>query len=181
MNFMKGHPQLMRLRLLFTLLVATLALLAAFSAPANAATSATNTKTVPVAGTIVGGGTFSGTFTITKFAVQNNQVVAVGKLSGTLYDAAGNVIGTVTNVPATFPVTFGQHSCTILELTLGPLDLNLLGLMVHLDQVHLTITAEPGPGNLLGNLLCQIAGLLDNGASLHAVVDKLNQVLKLLP
>ena len=44
---------------------------------------------------------------------------------------------------------------------LGPLDLNLLGLEVHLDPVVLDIVAQPGPGNLLGNLLCAVAGLLD--------------------
>jgi hypothetical protein len=36
-------------------------------------------------------------------------------------------------------------TCDILHLTLGPLDLNLLGLVVHLDQVVLDITAEQGP------------------------------------
>ena len=50
--------------------------------------------------------------------------------------------------------TARSGSCQILDLRLGPLDLNLLGLVVHLDMVHLNITAEPGPGNLLGNLLC---------------------------
>jgi len=47
--------------------------------------------------------------------------------------------------------------CSILDLTLGPLDLNLLGLMVHLDQVHLTITAD-SEGGILGQLLCGIGG-----------------------
>jgi len=54
--------------------------------------------------------------------------------------------------------------CTVLDLTLGPLDVNLLGLMVHLgggasgtDPVHLTITADPTKG-LLGSLLCGLAG-----------------------
>jgi hypothetical protein len=47
--------------------------------------------------------------------------------------------------------------CPILELVLGPLDLNLLGLLVHLDRVHLTITAERG-GGILGDLLCSLAG-----------------------
>ena len=47
--------------------------------------------------------------------------------------------------------------CTILDLVLGPLDLNLLGLLVHLDRVRLTITAVRG-GGLLGDLLCGIAG-----------------------
>jgi hypothetical protein len=47
--------------------------------------------------------------------------------------------------------------CPILDLILGPLDLNLLGLMVHLDRVHLTITAERG-GGVLGDLFCSLAG-----------------------
>ncbi len=45
-------------------------------------------------------------------------------------------------------------TCTVLHLLLGPVDLNLLGLIVHLDQVNLLVTAEAGPNNLLGNLLC---------------------------
>jgi hypothetical protein len=48
-------------------------------------------------------------------------------------------------------------TCSILDLTLGPLDLNVLGLMVHLDTVHLTITAQKG-GGVLGDLLCSVAG-----------------------
>ncbi len=66
--------------------------------------------------------------------------------------------------------------CPILHLTLGPLDLNLLGLRVQLNQVVLDITAIPGPGNLLGNLLCAIAGLL-NGVDLGGVLGNLLQQL----
>ena len=47
--------------------------------------------------------------------------------------------------------------CLILDLVLGPLDLNLLGLMIHLDRVHLRITADP-EGGILGSLLCSLAG-----------------------
>ena len=54
-------------------------------------------------------------------------------------------------------------ACDILTLDLGPLDLDLLGLRVALDEVNLLIEAIPGAGNLLGNLLCGIAGLLDGG------------------
>jgi hypothetical protein len=45
--------------------------------------------------------------------------------------------------------------CPVLDLTLGPLDLNLLGLLVHLDTVHLTITAD-STGGILGSLLCSL-------------------------
>jgi len=47
--------------------------------------------------------------------------------------------------------------CTVLDLPLGPLDLNLLGLMVHLDATEVRITADPA-GGLLGGLLCGLAG-----------------------
>ena len=56
-----------------------------------------------------------------------------------------------------------QSTCEILRLVLGPLHLDLLGLQVDLNRVVLVITAEQGPGNLLGNLLCALAGLLDGG------------------
>jgi hypothetical protein len=46
--------------------------------------------------------------------------------------------------------------CKVLELTLGPLNVNLLGLVVDLKRVHLTITATPG-GGVLGNLFCGLA------------------------
>ncbi|HET8588491.1 MAG TPA: hypothetical protein VFM01_02580 [Nakamurella sp.] len=67
-------------------------------------------------------------------------------------------------------------TCPILHLELGPLDLDLLGLRVHLDQVVLDVTAVPGPGNLLGNLLCAVAGLLD-GLDLGGLLGNLLQQL----
>ena len=74
-------------------------------------------------------------------------------------------------------------TCDVLDLVLGPLHLDLLGLVVDLNQVHLQITAEQGPGNLLGNLLCAVAGLLDNGGGggldglLQSIANLLNQIL----
>lgn len=51
----------------------------------------------------------------------------------------------------------GNVVCPILDLILGPLHLNLLGLIVDLNQVHLTITASP-TGGVLGSLFCSLAG-----------------------
>jgi hypothetical protein len=73
-------------------------------------------------------------------------------------------------------MTTPPTTCPILHLELGPLDLNLLGLRIQLNQVVLDITAIPGPGNLLGNLLCAIAGLLD-GVDLGSVLGNLLQQL----
>lgn len=78
-----------------------------------------------------------------------------------------------------------EEPCPILHLELGPLDLNLLGLRVQLNQVVLDVTAIPGPGNLLGNLLCAIAGLLDGldlggilGGLLQRLLDALIRLLE---
>jgi hypothetical protein len=112
-----------------------------------------------VTGTLANGGAVTGSYTITHFVNQGGRLLAVGTLTA----AAGTVIGTVTNAPVSVPVAAAAGSCTILDLTLGPLDLNLLGLMAHLNQVHLVITAQQGPGNLLGDLLCAVANLLNGG------------------
>ena len=55
---------------------------------------------------------------------------------------------------------------------------------MHLDQVHLNITAQSGPGNLLGNLPCAVAGLLDGPTGVKAILTPiaalLNQILGIL-
>jgi hypothetical protein len=123
-------------------------------------------------------GTFSGILTLTHFAVQNGQIVATGLLRGTIT----NLDGTTSQVSqsVTAAVTGLSASCPILSLTLGPLHLNVLGLVIDLNQVVLNITAQPGPGNLLGNLLCAVANLLNNGGALSAIVADLNAILAAL-
>lgn len=141
--------------------------------------SANPTQNIPVSGTATNAA-FSGTFSIQRFVQQNGALYAVGTLTGTLTNTLTNTpIGTV-NQTAQLPVTAATGSCPILSLTLGPLDLNLLGLMVHLDQVVLNITAQSGPGNLLGNLLCAVAHLLDGGAPLGSIAGLLNNILRIL-
>ena len=49
----------------------------------------------------------------------------------------------------------GAPVCQVLDLVLGPLNLNLLGLVVDLNQVHLSVTATPG-GGVLGDLFCKL-------------------------
>ena len=130
-----------------------------------------------VQGTIAStGGAFTGLFTITGFAVQNGVLNAIGTLSGTVLNADGSTVGNVTQM-VTIPVAGVDPSCQILNLTLGPLDLNLLGLMVHLNQVVLNITAQPGAGNLLGNLLCDVANLLNGGGPISSLLTQLSTLL----
>lgn len=146
---------------------------------AEAAQPAPAGITVPVSGTLDGAGTFVGTLNVTRFASQGGNLVAIGTITGTITDILGNE----TQVPSTsvtLPVSDASGTCDILYLELGPLDLDLLGLVVHLDQVVLDITAESGPGNLLGNLLCAVAGLLDGGLDTNIIARLLNQILAIL-
>lgn len=153
--------------------VAALALTAALVMPAT--TQAAPQLSIPVAGTAVGGGAFSGVFTLTSFAVHDGQVVALGTMSGVLTNAAG-IVGSVFTTVA-LPAQVGAASCDILHLELGPVTLDLLGLQVDLSRIVLDITAQTGAGNLLGNLLCAVTGLLDNPGGLTRL---LNQILRAL-
>jgi hypothetical protein len=134
--------------------------------------------TVPVTGTTSRGGKFAGTFNIKQFSVVNNQIVATGTLTGTITNGIGNVIGTILKTISMI-VSFHGATCDILHLELGPLDLDLLGLIVHLDKVVLDIDADPN-GGLLGSLLCAIANLLNTNGLLADIAALLNQILALL-
>jgi len=158
---------------------------------------------VPIMGTAtnVATGTvqnISGTFTIQRFASvrgesrgEPREIVAVGTYVTTVMDVTG-VAQTVvtqlsiplanTNSDVSGAAVAALASCDVLNLVLGPLDLNLLGLQVHLDQVVLDITAVTGPGNLLGNLVAALCGLLDGGIGglVGQVVDLLNRLLAVL-
>jgi hypothetical protein len=158
---------------------------------------------VPVTGTVQGvANSLTGTFTIQRFERAGDGIVAVGTLVARVTDASGAPRTIVTqlslpvdrqasgapaapvaedaDLPDSGPAVAVQAACDILHLELGPLDLNLLGLVIHLDRVVLDITAVPGPGNLLGNLLCAIVGLLDGTGQLGQLLALLNQLLDLL-
>jgi hypothetical protein len=159
------------------------------AAPAAPAAKAAGAITSTVTGTFTnaaGLGTFAGTFTPKKFAVVNGVLDATGVLKGTLTSADGTSLGAVTKTITTTVDTSkatanapAAVACNVLNLTLGPLNLNLLGLVVTLNQIHLVITAVPGAGNLLGNLLCAVAGLL-NGGGLGGLSGLLGQISLLL-
>ena len=166
-----------RLRLLFaavmlgTMMLAPAAVQAAKTSP---------TFDVTGNGLVAGAAnTFEGALTIDRFARQGSQIVAVGSLTGTLTDAVTGATTALTNVAVSLPIIGITATCDILHLELGPLDLNLLGLVIHLDKIVLDIDAEAGPGNLLGNLLCAVAGLLDGGGPLNQLVALLNQILRI--
>ncbi len=122
-----------------------------------------------------------------KFWNDGGKLMMRSAVTTTLQGARGSVPHTKTMDLQVKDVTSGAAasgvsaaSCDILNLVLGPLDLNVLGLEVHLNQVVLDIVGATGAGNLLGNLLCAVAGLLDGGAALGQIAALLNQILGIL-
>lgn len=149
------------------------------SATAAAGPNATTGSKLPVSvpATLSGvSGTLSGT--VPKFSHNTGHVLA--DLSFTHFTSnSGKVTKLPNPINRNLPVTNAgtKNVCKILNLTLGPLHLNLLGLVVNLNKVHLTITAVSGPGNLLGNLLCAVAHLLDSTAPVAKKASLLNDVV----
>jgi hypothetical protein len=104
-------------------------------------------------------------------------VNGVLQLSGTITGTGLPTAGTTFTTPIQDLTATG---CSILDLDLGPLHLDVLGLVIDLAPVHLDITAVPGAGKLLGNLLCAVAGLLDQNGPLTGISALLNQLLSAL-
>jgi hypothetical protein len=129
---------------------------------------------IAVTGTDQLGRPFTGTLTVTRFALDRQSGTLL--VSGVITDAAGNVDRFTNAVVQQLTGT-----CPILDLDIGAIHLDLLGLVVDLAPIHLDITAESGPGNLLGNLLCALVGLLDNfPATLQQILNIISNINGLL-
>jgi hypothetical protein len=177
------------------LLVCGISLGAAGTASAQGEPFATPlTKTVKLTGTKG----FNGTYTIERFTTRNGKMVAVGKVRGTLRKqgktrrVAKNGVIMPASVAGAGPATLGAqaaqqpqpqpplpdipNACEILNLALGPITLNLLGLVVRTNRIEVRIDAVPGPGNLLGNLLCAVTNLLNPTSALGQLTGAINQL-----
>ena len=144
------------------------------------------TKTVALTGTKG----FKGTYTIDRFATKGGKLVTYGTLKGTMRKAGKTKRVSKKNVvmPAAAtgagPATGAKAAqvpdipgaCQVLNLVLGPINLNLLGLVVRTNQINVRIDAVPGAGNLLGNLLCAVTNLLNPTGALGQLTGALNQV-----
>lgn len=146
--------------------VATLA----FAAVASATGSATTAQAAPQGPATTGAATQVGAVTVQlqvkRFVKRNGRLYAVGTAIGRFNPTGANPQINQTGIDRrAFVVRVhklrrlmtAQRICPVLDLTLGPLTLNLLGLIVHLDETHLTITADSN-GGLLGQLLCGLSG-----------------------
>lgn len=157
----------------------------------NAARKATGKfLSTPVEGTI-NGLPFTAEYRITEFVHENNQalyaIATLHNISGEgLPEEVANLAGQQIMVPVQLPegdsraAATSRTVCDVLLLDLGPLDLDLLGLQIHLNEVVLEIVAEAGAGNLVGNLLCAVTSLLDGVAAIAAIAELLNNIIDLV-
>jgi hypothetical protein len=138
----------------------------------------------PVVGTDEAGDeVFEGTLTVKKFVEGDGETIeALAQLEGTLTrNGREHRVTRGVRVPVAILGTGGgeigaeQLECEVLNLELGPIDLNLLGLEIHIDPIQILIEADP-TGGLLGQLLCALAG----GGPLAQLLGLLNQILDIL-
>ena len=183
---------------------------------ANAQDTARLTQVVPMSGTVTKGGKafkgkqFTGTYTIDKFVSKGGKLYSVGTLKGKAGSKKINKSGVqlpaavannaaagssqahssqVPPLPLPLPPLPAGNACSVLSLNLGPINLNVLGLVIRTNEIQLRIDAVQGPGNLLGNLLCGITGLLNPATGgtpiantpLGQLVQILNALLALSP
>jgi hypothetical protein len=102
--------------------------------------------------------------TITRVAEQDGQLVAHGLLGSNAFTAPL----TLTAQP-----NKADPNCPLLDLRINPIHLNLLGLKVDTSPICLDINGDSGAGNLLGNLVCDVANLLNQGTSLSTILGGL--------
>jgi hypothetical protein len=155
---------------LLALLVATIVL------PGGAGAQTASRVVVPVEGKLSDGGTFVGK--VINPQVTHRAANDTLRISGVLRGTVTKADGTTETVRKEFTtvLTASQQSgsCKILKLDIGRINLDLLGLVVNISPISIDVTAVPGAGNLLGNLLCAVAGLLDPNQGL---ADFLNDLL----
>jgi hypothetical protein len=114
----------------------------------------------------------------------NLEGVVIDAVGGVLTATGGTVSGTIAGLPFTTDIenlslqflSDGGGECAILDLELGPIDLDLLGLHVDTSPICLSITAFEGEG-LLGDLLCGLSGLLNGVLNLDDLTNLLEDIL----
>ena len=145
---------------------------------------------VPIVGSASSGAAFAGTLSILRFEARANQVVAIGIVRGTV--AAGTAL--VGEVALPVQVTAASQAapassssallaqpqvapqqtatCTALNLNLGAVNLNVLGLLVTTQPIAIDLSGDSSAP--VGNLVCTALDLLNNVVGLVGI---LNQIL----
>jgi hypothetical protein len=166
-------------------LLGLLAVLAAAAVAATASPQAQAATSYPVNENFTVFGydvNISGTATLTSFQVSGNTITATGTFVGTVTvtdPTTGATLQFPVNATLTATATNIDAACAT-----GTLSFDLTATLTLTQPFTATytlatpVTITAGDNHKLQNLICQIDTLLNNGASLNSVVDKLNVVLK---
>lgn len=174
------------------------------SVPVSGTLGVPATPTTPAPqGEVTAAADVTGSFSIQRFArTTEDAVAAAGTLTLSFTDPSSNSLRTIVTqialplgkasaaAPESLPGPIAANArgstaattqaCETLNLALGPLDVSLLGMAVHLDQVNLDLTVVPGASERLGKLLCDVSGLIGGTADPAEVANTLNTLLDMI-
>lgn len=86
----------------------------------------------------------------------DRRAAAARSLTTALQAQRDRLVRFAVNLMPTATASAAGATCPVLDLIVGPLHVDLLGLAVDLNQVHLTVTAVQG-GGVLGSLFCSLS------------------------
>jgi hypothetical protein len=151
---------------------------------------------VPITGSVTGGGSFVGTLSIQRFAVSGGATVAVAAIAGAVVDGPGGGrtgVRSSVSLPVTVTAAVGaayrpqgsrfdrpgfvlaRQGCGgNVNVAIGGSTINVMGVQVALDPVVLDVGANQG--GLVGSLVCQLLSALNlNNPTM--IVGLLNSLL----
>lgn len=176
---MTRHRRLTSLALLVALIGTIFATSLSASAKAPAAAGS-----LDVTGVVAGDGIFVGTIADLSFSANLDGTLAVsGRLAGAV--TVGDEVTAVIDQRFTTAVTVLDGSgCDLLRLELDPIFVAALGLDVQLAEVRVIVEGGGGGlfglGNLLGDLTCAVADLVDDPDSNRQLARLLNRIVNTL-
>jgi hypothetical protein len=115
---------------------------------------------------------FSGTFTLQRFVRKTGRLLALGMLTDIpgVQATSRNPLETVR-----IPVTAMSRSCEPLRVDLGPIDLDVQGRTVHINDFTVQVSdAGSGP---LGQSLCSVANAPDDMSTLAPLLNELLELI----
>ncbi|MDY7228905.1 hypothetical protein [Hyalangium rubrum] len=128
-------------------------------------------KDLEVEGELSDGGVFTGKLTVTRLGYDELKGLTVdGFLEGKVRKANGRGLGNVKQSVKGIRASLKERAsstptkkavCDLVTFDIGTIQLGRLGQGLDLSPLQLDLSAVSGGSNLLGNMLCGVAGLLD--------------------
>jgi hypothetical protein len=120
-------------------------------------------------------GVLSGDMTVVRFEVRNGTVTAIGRIDGSLADAAGNVLGQVGQELA-LPVANVASTCNQLRMDLAATDAVVLQTLVHFDGEVAGFDSRDGTTPKALGVLCAAGELLRGKPAPESLANALDAI-----